>query len=56
MPVLLVWKAKTSIAMERSMASGCTGVDDPLFRKENDRMLCGDAKKMLDEVLVALKG
>ena len=56
MPVLQVWKAKTSIVMKRSMASGYAGVDNPLFFKENNRMLFGDAKKMLDEVLVALKG
>jgi NAD(P) transhydrogenase subunit beta len=55
MPVLQVWKSKTSIVMKRSMASGYAGVDNPLFYKENNRMLFGDAKKMLDEVLVALK-
>ena len=55
MPVLEVWKSKTSIVMKRSMASGYAGVDNPLFYKENNRMLFGDAKKMLDEVLVALK-
>jgi NAD(P) transhydrogenase subunit beta len=55
MPVLEVWKAKNSIVMKRSMASGYAGVDNPLFYKENNRMLFGDAKKMLDEVLVALK-
>ena len=55
MPVLEVWKAKTSIVMKRSMASGYAGVDNPLFYKENNRMLFGDAKKMLDEVLAALK-
>ncbi len=55
MPVLEVWKAKTSIVMKRSMASGYAGVDNPLFYKENNRMLFGDAKKTLDEVLVALK-
>ncbi len=55
MPVLQVWKAKTSIVMKRSMASGYAGVDNPLFYKENNRMLFGDAKKMLDEVLTALK-
>ena len=54
MPVLEVWKAKTSIVMKRSMASGYAGVDNPLFYKENNRMLFGDAKKMLDEVLAAL--
>ena len=56
MPVLEVWKARTSIVMKRSMASGYAGVDNPLFYKENNRMLFGDAKKMLDEVLTALKG
>jgi len=56
MPVLEVWHAKTSIVMKRSMASGYAGVDNPLFYKENNRMLFGDAKKMLDEVLVALRG
>ncbi len=54
MPVLEVWKAKTSIVMKRSMASGYAGVDNPLFYKENNRMLFGDARKMLDEVLGAL--
>jgi NAD(P) transhydrogenase subunit beta len=56
MPVLEVWKARTSIVMKRSMASGYAGVDNPLFYKDNNRMLFGDAKKMLDEVLAALKG
>ena len=55
MPVLEVWKAKTSIVMKRSMASGYAGVDNPLFYKDNNRMLFGDAKKMLDQVLDALR-
>jgi len=55
MPVLEVWKAQTTIVMKRSMASGYAGVDNPLFYKENNRMLFGDAKKMLDEVLAALR-
>jgi len=55
MPVLQVWKAATSIVMKRSMASGYAGVDNALFYKDNNRMLFGDAKKMLDDVLTALK-
>jgi NAD(P) transhydrogenase subunit beta len=55
MPVLEVWNAKTSIMMKRSMASGYAGVDNPLFYKENNRMLFGDAKKTLDDVIGALK-
>ena len=55
MPVLEVWKAKHSIVMKRSMASGYAGIDNPLFYKENNLMLFGDAKKTLDEVVAALK-
>ncbi len=54
MPVLEVWKGKTTIVLKRSMASGYAGVDNPLFYKENTRMLFGDAKSTLDAVLKAI--
>jgi len=56
MPVLEVWKAGTSIVMKRSMASGYAGVDNPLFYKENNRMLFGDAKTNVDAIRDALRG
>lgn len=51
MPVLQCWKGKTSVVLKRSMATGYAGVDNPLFYKENTRMLFGDAKDTLNEVL-----
>ena len=51
MPVLEVWKARTAVVMKRSMATGYAGVDNPLFYKENTRMLFGDAKESMDAVL-----
>ena len=54
MPVLECWKGKTTIVLKRSMATGYAGVQNPLFFKENTRMLFGDAKESLDSVLKAL--
>jgi len=54
MPVLECWKGETSIVLKRSMATGYAGVQNPLFFEENTRMLFGDAKETLDEVLKAL--
>jgi len=54
MPVLEVWKAKTTIVLKRSMATGYAGVDNPLFYRENTRMLFGDAKESISAVLAGL--
>ena len=54
MPVLSVWRAKHCIVMKRSMATGYSGVDNPLFYKENTRMFFGDAQKSLDALRMEL--
>jgi NAD(P) transhydrogenase subunit beta len=54
MPVLEVWKGKTTIVLKRSMATGYAGVQNPLFFKDNTRMLFGDAKETMDAVLKQL--
>jgi NAD(P) transhydrogenase subunit beta len=54
MPVLEVWKAATTVVMKRGMATGYAGVENPLFFKENNRMLFGDAKKTIEDILQAL--
>ncbi|MBT8135958.1 MAG: Re/Si-specific NAD(P)(+) transhydrogenase subunit beta [Gammaproteobacteria bacterium] len=50
MPVLEVWNAQTTVVMKRSMATGYAGVQNPLFFKDNTRMLFGDAREMIDAV------
>jgi NAD(P) transhydrogenase subunit beta len=55
MPVLEVWKATDVIVMKRSLASGYAGVDNPLFYKENTKMLFGDARKNVDALLGELR-
>ncbi|MEV6650867.1 Re/Si-specific NAD(P)(+) transhydrogenase subunit beta [Streptomyces sp. NPDC051219] len=54
MPVLRVWEAENVIVFKRSMASGYAGVQNPLFFRENSRMLFGDAKQSVEDILRAL--
>ncbi|MEO8527923.1 MAG: Re/Si-specific NAD(P)(+) transhydrogenase subunit beta [Pseudolysinimonas sp.] len=51
MPVLHVWEAENVIVFKRSMASGYAGVPNPLFWRENTRMLFGDAKDRVEEIV-----
>ena len=51
MPVLEVWKSTQVVVMKRSLGSGYAGVGNPLFYKENSRMLFGDARKNVDAIL-----
>ncbi|MGI9487712.1 MAG: Re/Si-specific NAD(P)(+) transhydrogenase subunit beta [Geminicoccaceae bacterium] len=51
MPVLEVWKAKNVIISKRGQGRGYSGVENPLFFKDNSRMLYGDAKASLDALL-----
>ena len=55
MPVLHAWEAAEVVILKRSMATGYSGIDNPLFYKDNSKMLFGDAKQSVDEILAALK-
>jgi proton-translocating NAD(P)+ transhydrogenase subunit beta len=55
MPVINADKAKTVIVLKRSMAAGFAGVENPLFVKENTRMLFGDAKASLQHLIAEFK-
>ncbi|WP_372838746.1 NAD(P)(+) transhydrogenase (Re/Si-specific) subunit beta [Phaeovulum sp.] len=51
MPVLECWKAKQVFVSKRGQGTGYSGIENPLFYKENTRMFYGDAKKSLDQLL-----
>ena len=55
MPILEVYKAKTVMVLKRSMSSGFAGVQNPLFFKENSRMLFGDAKESISKLVAEFK-
>ena len=56
MPIIEVDKARTVIVMKRSMATGFAGIQNPLFFKENTRMLFGDAKATMQGLVAEFKG
>ena len=55
MPVLQVWKAKQVFVSKRGQGTGYSGIENPLFYKENTRMFYGDAKKSVSELLPMIK-
>ena len=55
MPIINVDQAKTVFVLKRSMASGFAGVDNPLFMGPNTRMLFGDAKASISEIISEFK-
>ena len=54
MPVLEVWKARQVIISKRGQGRGYSGIENPLFFKDNSRMLYGDAKSSLDQILAEI--
>lgn len=54
MPVLEVWKAKQVFVSKRGQGTGYSGIENPLFYKDNTRMFYGDAKKSIDGLLPAI--
>ena len=56
MPIIDVDKAKTVIAIKRSMNPGFAGIDNELYYRDNTLMLFGDAKAVLGDVVKALSG
>jgi NAD(P) transhydrogenase subunit beta len=54
MPVLKVWEAEHVVVFKRSMSTGYAGVQNPLFFRDNSRMLFGDARERVEDILRAL--
>ena len=55
MPVLECWKAKQVFVSKRGQGTGYSGIENPLFYKENTRMFYGDAKASLDTLLTMIQ-
>lgn len=56
MPVLEVWNAKQVFVSKRGQGTGYSGIENPLFYKENTRMFYGDAKSSIEQLIPLLKG
>ena len=54
MPVLEVWKAKQVFVSKRGQGTGYSGIENPLFYKDNTRMFYGDAKASIDQLVQAI--
>ena len=54
MPVIQVWKAETTVVLKRSLGAGYAGVGNPLFYEENNKMLLGDAKDSMAQLMALL--
>jgi len=54
MPVLEVWKAKQVFVSKRGQGTGYSGIENPLFYKENTRMFFGDAKNSVSQLLTLI--
>ncbi len=54
MPVLEVWKAKQTFVLKRGQGTGYSGIENPLFFKDNTRMYYGDAKASIDALLARI--
>jgi len=55
MPAIEVWKCKECVILKRSMATGYSGVDNPLFYLQNSRMLFGDAKRSMETLYTLIE-
>ena len=54
MPILEVAASRTVLVNKRSMATGCAGLDNPLFYRDKTTMVFGDVKKVVEDIVKAL--
>ncbi len=55
MPVMNVWEAQTCFVIKRSLSPGFAGVKNPLFEADNNYMLFGDGRKVIEDLIAHLK-